>query len=255
MRLVCPNCDAEYEVDASVIPDQGRDVQCSNCGHTWFQHSPEVEAELAAEAELFDPAPRTQTNAAAPAVEPPRRSLDESVLAVLREEAEREAQARRAELPTRIETQTEMGLQTAPPPRPPEDPVAARIARLKGVEPSRSLVRPHTRRQLLPEIDEINSSLRASSERRSGDAAAVSATMEDVPVRRNGFRNGFVLMLVVAVALVVGYVMAPKIVAQIPAAAPAMDAFVAVVDAARLKLDAVLRSAVGFLQGMIGAQG
>jgi len=37
MRLVCPNCGAQYEVDDRVIPENGRDVQCSNCGHTWFQ--------------------------------------------------------------------------------------------------------------------------------------------------------------------------------------------------------------------------
>lgn len=37
MRLTCPNCSAEYEVDPSVIPAAGRDVQCSNCSHTWFQ--------------------------------------------------------------------------------------------------------------------------------------------------------------------------------------------------------------------------
>ena len=37
MRLVCPNCSAQYEVDGSMIPDEGRDVQCSNCGHTWFE--------------------------------------------------------------------------------------------------------------------------------------------------------------------------------------------------------------------------
>lgn len=36
MRLICPNCDAQYEVDARAIPVDGRDVQCSNCGHTWF---------------------------------------------------------------------------------------------------------------------------------------------------------------------------------------------------------------------------
>ena len=44
MRLVCPNCDAEYEVDAAAIPLPGRDVQCSNCGHAWFQAHPELEA-------------------------------------------------------------------------------------------------------------------------------------------------------------------------------------------------------------------
>lgn len=40
MRLICPNCSAQYEIDASLIPDEGRDVQCSNCGHTWFELPP-----------------------------------------------------------------------------------------------------------------------------------------------------------------------------------------------------------------------
>ncbi|MEM9426051.1 MAG: zinc-ribbon domain-containing protein [Pseudomonadota bacterium] len=46
MRLVCPNCSAQYEIDGSMIPEEGRDVQCSNCGHTWFElpgpHEPET---------------------------------------------------------------------------------------------------------------------------------------------------------------------------------------------------------------------
>ncbi|MFU8881968.1 MAG: zinc-ribbon domain-containing protein [Rhodobacterales bacterium] len=40
MRLVCPNCGAQYEVPDSVIPESGRDVQCSSCGNTWFQRHP-----------------------------------------------------------------------------------------------------------------------------------------------------------------------------------------------------------------------
>ncbi len=39
MRLICPNCVAQYEVDQDVIPAEGRDVQCANCGHNWFQDS------------------------------------------------------------------------------------------------------------------------------------------------------------------------------------------------------------------------
>lgn len=57
MRLICPNCDAEYEVAASAIPDSGRDVQCSNCGHAWFQHHPDREAEQIAESSVYDPPP------------------------------------------------------------------------------------------------------------------------------------------------------------------------------------------------------
>jgi predicted Zn finger-like uncharacterized protein len=37
MKLTCPNCGAQYEVPDDVIPETGRDVQCSNCGDTWFQ--------------------------------------------------------------------------------------------------------------------------------------------------------------------------------------------------------------------------
>ncbi|PQO21930.1 thioredoxin, partial [Rhodobacteraceae bacterium WD3A24] len=44
MRLTCPNCGAQYEIDDGVIPDAGRDVQCSSCGHAWFQYPPHAEA-------------------------------------------------------------------------------------------------------------------------------------------------------------------------------------------------------------------
>lgn len=56
MRIVCPNCGAQYEVDAALIPAPGRDVQCSNCGRGWFQahgvaaepaEDPEASAEAA----------------------------------------------------------------------------------------------------------------------------------------------------------------------------------------------------------------
>lgn len=47
MRLVCPNCSAQYEIDGSMIPEEGRDVQCSNCGHTWFELPGPQEAETA----------------------------------------------------------------------------------------------------------------------------------------------------------------------------------------------------------------
>ena len=43
MRLICPNCDAQYEVPSEVIPEDGRDVQCSNCGDTWFQNHSDQE--------------------------------------------------------------------------------------------------------------------------------------------------------------------------------------------------------------------
>ncbi len=242
MRLICPNCDAEYEVDGSVIPDTGRDVQCSNCGHAWFQMSPAVEAEIAAEEALFDAPPAE----AAPELAPVGRSLDETVLAVLREEAEREVSARQSE---GIETQVEMGLQAG---SAAEEATAARIARLKGLDVARGAGKPQTRREMLPEIDAINSTLRASSESRGGAAAAVSATMAMPRTRQAGFRNGFVLIVMVAAIGMAAYVLAPRIAAQMPATAGAMQAYVAAVDAGRVGLDGVMRSVIGFLRGLAG---
>ena len=46
MRLICPNCDAQYEVDASMLPVKGRDVQCSACGKVWFFVPPTATEEL-----------------------------------------------------------------------------------------------------------------------------------------------------------------------------------------------------------------
>ncbi|MDU8944031.1 zinc-ribbon domain-containing protein [Ovoidimarina sediminis] len=57
MRLICPNCDAQYEVDAAMIPASGRDVQCSNCGRTWFQEPQAAEPLVLAEEDPGDEAP------------------------------------------------------------------------------------------------------------------------------------------------------------------------------------------------------
>lgn len=250
MRLLCPNCDAEYEVDASLIPDGGRDVQCSNCGHTWFQ--------AAAEAEDEAPAIAMEAPAPPPADPAPRAPVaDEAALAILREEAEHETAARRAEQPQGMETQTEMGLDAVVASMVAEnpvmaDPVAERNARLKA---SAAAAKPQTRREMLPEIDEINSTLRASSEPRGGDDEVISETMlEDEPRRRSSFRNGFLLMVLVAALLAITYVMAPRIAEQIPGSKPAMQAFVSGVDAARAMLDRMLKMAISFMNGLTNGQ-
>ncbi len=259
MRLVCPNCDAEYEVDAAVIPVAGRDVQCSNCGHAWFQLSPEREAEMALEADLHDAPPLLAkavepVAAKAAVVEPqafaqpelPPRSIDESVLSVLREEAARETEARKSEAPL-VEMQTEMALvdheQTA---------VTRRIARMKGVEAAP--IKPQTRREMLPEIEEINSTLRASSEKRSGEAAAVADTMLRDKPKGAGFSSGFVLMLLIAAVAVAVYVMAPKLAAQFPAASEMLTTYVSVVERGRVWMDGMLQTAIGFMRGLAGGK-
>lgn len=93
MRLQCPNCDAEYEVDAAAIPQEGRDVQCSNCGHGWYQNHPDFEPDYELDSALFEPPP--QYAAVAPAF--PKNEIKPAAMQILREEAAREEALRAAE--------------------------------------------------------------------------------------------------------------------------------------------------------------
>lgn len=286
MRLICPNCDAEYQVDDAAIPETGRDVQCSNCGHAWFQLPADVQAAQEDEEEVFgavpiaapappvsapDPVPSiavsnpaqatensTEDLAARPAAT--RQTLAESVLSVLREEAERETAVRREEDPipraadikSGLETQTEFGLDGAAVPNS-ASAAARHLAKLKGVEadlPPVAEPKSAARRDLLPDIEEINSTLRASSDRVQANEDDEVDALPDIRPRRRGFRSGFVLMMIVAVALSMAYVMAPRIIAQIPGSAPAMKSYVATVDQGRLWLDGVMKSASGSLRNL-----
>lgn len=283
MRLICPNCDAQYEVDDTAIPREGRDVQCSACGHAWYQLHPDAADEAETEDELYDPVPvpapappppaetppeavltRAQRDLAAAgpppapqppprAVEPPaaapltppRRQLDETLLAVLREEAAREAAVRRAEAPRPVETQPDLGLSA--PPRA-KLPRAARAmpgqpppAEDRDGHPDEAAA-PPPKRELLPDIEEINYTLRPSSERRGGEG---SVSLPAVEAARSGFRSGFLLMVLLAGVLVLAYVMAPRIALQLPGAAPLMASYVERVDALRLRLDRLVRGLAG----------
>ena len=353
MRLVCPNCDAEYEVDDTAIPLAGRDVQCSNCGHGWFQAHPEVEAddddfvppaamaeasvveaveavspaaktaEAVAAQVMTDKAVKAETvtaetvsgdsmsaegtagDAAAPikaepgvpelavahdavlagpgldqavpsaesavaatlkaaamgadgpvgrpsALPIPSRALDDSVMAVLREEAALEVAARKAEVAPVIETQTEMGL--APEATGLATAAIKRLARLKGTPEPEAPVVPKSRREMLPAIEEINSTLRATNDRRSNDDAVVDTMAEDKPAKA-GFGRGFMTLVLLAVILVALYLLAPLIGAKVPALAGAAKDYVALVDAGRVWLDTEIKSLVAKLRGMQGTSG
>ena len=42
MIIYCVNCSKKFEVNASLIPDNGRTIQCGSCNHVWF-YKPEIE--------------------------------------------------------------------------------------------------------------------------------------------------------------------------------------------------------------------
>ncbi len=313
MRLICPNCGAQYEVPVEVIPENGRDVQCSNCGHTWFQRHPDDDSALAEE--LKQPVPDAgwepeddddDEDWIEPPAPPPaarsgpgsgpgpnqrpaarrdtlaeeeaaaQRGLDPSVAEVLREEAALEARRRAAEAGG-LENQPDLGLE-----EPDEDEQARRsrqarerMARLRGEDPQAAQVAPKrqgrpvgdagraaaeaaasaaagSRRELLPDVEEINQTLRASSEPRVVDSAEGREVPAepDTSAQGGGFGRGFLLVLLLAGAAIGVYAYAPQIGAQVPPAAPYLDAYVAQVDKGRAWLDDQVAALLLTLDGM-----
>jgi predicted Zn finger-like uncharacterized protein len=314
MRITCPNCGAQYEVDSALIPEAGRDVQCSNCGKGWFQSKypePELsdetaeiaEPETASQDEDFPPessdtepedvetetvsptaeaeadivrederAPQeaaepvdteedvepTEARHAAPerevapearasteaddedepgsAVLPPPRPTDENVLAVLREEAERELSERRREAAV-LETQGDLGL---------AEPVERSPVRATA---EAAAVGTGARRDLLPDIDEINSTLRSDTDR---TASADEDLDEDITSeRRRGFRLGFGLMILLAAALIALYVGAGWLAAAVPALEPFLIAYVGWANSLFAWFDGLLAAGVDGMSGLM----
>jgi len=230
MRLICPNCGAQYEVPTEVIPTEGRDVQCSACSNTWFQAHPDHDAALADEVDRPsvepvapppEPEPQPEPQPQMPTLK--KRELEPNVSDVLRQEAEFEAQARAAEQGGGLESQPEdEGERRAREAR-------ERMARMRGEPvPAEVAVAAVTatagsRRDLLPDIEEINSTLRSSGERRrpaEATDADLPGTMPKVRRKGHGFRRGFFSMIALAALSIGAYVFGPKISEMIPAAEP-----------------------------------
>lgn len=275
MRLICPNCGAQYEVPAEVIPAEGRDVQCSACSNTWFQTHPDHDAALSDEMDTPsvepvappppptpepepEPAPDPEPALREPMPEVTRRQLDPKVSEVLREEAEFEAAARQAEHRETLESQPDLGLE-----EPSEDETARRarearerMARMRGepvpgeVAVAAVTATAGSRKDLLPDIEEINSTLRSSGDRRRPSEATdtdLKGTAPKLHRKGRGFRRGFVTMICLGALAVAAYVFGPRIVEMLPAAEPYVTQYAEQVDMARAWLDSSVTKGLAWL--------
>ena len=238
MRLICPNCRAQYEVADEVIPSEGRDVQCSNCGHTWFENrgASDVEDDF------------SDTPAPAPAA-PERQELDPAIADILREEAAREAEARKREAEAAVESQPDLGLDAAEPAPDQRSQEAQRqMSSLKGEDvavPAMAATAP-SRRELLPDIEEIYSSLRSEAER--GTPADNPVQEVATTKKRRGFRLGFFGVLTILAILTLAYIFAPQISEMVPALTDMITSYVAAVDNLRLWIDLKLQDLMAMME-------
>ena len=226
MRLTCPICSTQYEVPDEVIPDSGRDVQCSNCEQTWFQvKDPQADAPIGASAseagKAVEEVAVSEVAGAQPDNfdEPAKGNVDPAVANILKEEAVREAKMRERE-GTNLESQPNLALD------PPEElkvkpkrPTATETAEDPG------------QKDVLPDVVTINSGLR--SDLPSDNTEAV------VPARNsNGFLRGFALIVIIGFVLFLIYDNSTKISDAVPQAEPVLKSYVSLVDEARLWFEA-----------------
>ena len=185
-----------------------------------------------------------------PGLQPRRKPLSDEVKSILQEEAQYEERARQSDP---LESQPELGLDApaaVPPPPPPRREVAAesRLARVRKAEspappvpasaaPGRSAdpAQAAPRRDLLPDIEEINSSLRRRGE--PGRKVDPRNSRQAAKDQRRGFRSGFMSILILMVVAAVIYLQAPKIGQAIPALNAVMTAYTETVDRGRVWLD------------------
>ncbi len=318
MRLVCPNCGAQYEIDDKVIPDSGRDVQCSGCGHAWYQlpAGHPGEAETAAEAPTEDRiAPDepeddaaepedAEADVAAAEDDAPERDrdddtadgdtadedaadedaagegdeepgpqpaavqrplVDDEVRDILKAEAAREMAERAREgqhEPEQVETQPDLGIDRGNDPDEERRRLAReRMARMRGIdlddEPddypdtdaTDAAGTATARRDLFPDIEEINSTLDSrETPPERGEPAPDTA-------RRGGFGRGFLLVILLTLIAVAIYVFTPQITARLPAAEPALTAYAETVDKGRLWLEDNVQALIGKLEEMAAPEG
>ncbi|WP_375230301.1 zinc-ribbon domain-containing protein [Roseobacter sp. S98] len=297
MRLICPNCDAQYEVPDEVMPPEGRDVQCSNCGQTWFQDHPDAVPDI--EEEVTGPqaagdedrtaapkktapepeaAPPETPAAAAPGAPasgpgladeqpedtppeaPARRRVDPAVASVLQEEAELEAQARRNEMADSLESQPDLGL--------PETDARDDADRTRGADQDTpetgdqvtpapgqmqdaaavAAAAAGSRRDLLPDIEEINSTLRSNNDRNPGSDPGQTAQAENREKRSS--RRGFVLVIAIVAVMALVYVYAPQLAEAMPQFADALQTYVTVIDSWRAWLDGKVAGFLSWLDAV-----
>lgn len=247
MRLVCPSCSAEYEIDDGAIGARGRMVRCASCAAEWFQAPPVGAAaplppEPAPEA---DPVPPSVTDAAPQitAPEPDAPAADGTLSAAVEEE----------ERPRVDFSALRHGLNA-----PEGEEPTYRVA--DGVEPGEPSLAD-------PVVDDpaVDERIRFDDEPPVVDATAADFDAVDEPRDRNAtdaqslaaslraaeheqqtggggaFLAGFATVTLLALVAIAVYVKAPDIAALAPAAEGPLAGYANAIDQGRMALASLIK--------------
>ena len=216
---------AQTEPEAAPVPPQTDAVSEPDPIDDEFERALNQELDTIAE---DDP-----ESSPAPAIthERSKREIDPSVADILREEAQREREQRAAET---FEHQDEFALDTDEPTSDPQPKksgyIDPKFDDLDEIYKDTASDAPASRRDLLPDIEEINSTLRR--DKKSAGKEVPETQAQKNASGRSGFRAAIILLLL-AVAV---YAYADLITSNVPQLAPYLDAYVAQIDQWRAAL-------------------
>lgn len=236
MRLTCPSCASEYDVDAAAIGNRGRMVRCANCDAEWFQ-APDA-GEIAAAPPpppAPDPIPQPETipqpdPIPRPDPVPEARSFAEEPEVVVSETPEFDPAPSVFPDPEPVvqEAREDFAERLSPPARMTTDNVE-RI--YYDVEPAAA-----------PRFDETDvveeTRVRRRKEESRDDLAASLHEVDDDRTNRTGgaFLAGFSTVAVMAVILIALYVKAPDLAKVAPAMEGPLAGYTEMVNQGRFAL-------------------
>ena len=265
MRLICSKCAARYEVPEKNVPSSGREVQCSACGHAWFQTHPsprnlqdpvkELEAVSEEIKTVFEKSDLEVIGSPDETNGTPFSRLHPTVAEVLKEEARREVAVRAAE---NLETQPELGIDEAllqavpsfdiaePQSKPVSSiPLDPDPKELKGLYPKTAQMETGSSSDRLPEQKEINYSLSPdeSKKRKIADKSGQAKRVDHQRMKRAGLLTG--IMIVACFFLI--YQFSGDIVQKIPQSEQLLEVYVQLVDRLRIISDQWIGQAISWL--------
>lgn len=216
MRIVCPQCDTEYNIADTAIQRAGRELQCSNCDKIWFQsnsdhlpthteniaRSEESESGDSGEVKDID----DQSAEQVPSVSKEISDILRSEAAFSSEIAQREADPQNADSHSQTSSEDEDGI--------------SEVNALDDTsDPQRTQPRP-------------------------GGQGGIKGQLKKIPHALDGTVQhaliGIVAMIILLIAL---YVLRPQLVAVFPAAAVILDPYAAFINSLGLTIGRFITSA------------
>jgi len=248
IEIVCPNCQARYQLPDGAIGPEGRKVSCSSCSHKWRAH-PEPEDSAAAPAEpersredamaavseaVAAAGAATGAAATAPAPPPGSANRDEQMAAI-----------------RRMLSDLKEAADSSPPPEPgPETRKAPQAMAPTGPSARRREDDKPNRDNLDERIEDVDKLAKIVKGEPTGsgyDAARLRKRHEkrakrlqkarDRKRKSGAFVTGFTLVATVTGVMVGLYVMTPQIIASQPQMEPALTEYVQTVNQYRVDLD------------------